>query len=56
MTEKSHFKDYGKKKKKKCLRCKRRFKSEGIHNRVCEACKVSDKNAWYWDSKYGRIE
>ena len=22
-----------------CLRCRRRFKSEGAHNRLCESCR-----------------
>ena len=26
-------------KKRKCLKCNKRFESEGNHNRICELCK-----------------
>lgn len=26
---------------RKCLRCEKTFKSEGIHNRICNTCKLS---------------
>lgn len=37
--------------KKPCLKCNRKFKRAGIHDRICEDCERSNLHVQYWAYK-----
>lgn len=39
------FKTYGERKKRVCLRCRKKFDSEGVGNRICSQCQSANHSA-----------